>query len=366
MKQTAHMFFMVLMMLVALDLAVAGVLSVADRLGGKGAALVRYFEYGRSVPGKLDRWIEKPQLRDNLFDVAWVPDTIETSRAAFATQDADAGPIIRGYGMSFMAQILAAAAEQDPNLQIDVHGGPAAPPNLSFELFMQDRTNRSPGDVVVLGVLSSSVPAMAAMSNRTWAFEQPAPFTYPIFLPVGAEGLSRADPLVRTAAQERALQNDPVAAAAWRAQLAAQDRLHTNAAFAAPFMDVSPFARLVRRSLATKSIAEREAALTLGQSEFPYPEVLQRMLARFAQMAREDEQIPIVFLIQSRDPSNFDLQTLLGDVIDRLDIPVLATVDHISPRQPSAFAGDGHYTYASNVIFAESLRKQLHALGVTH
>ena len=45
--------------------------------------------------------------------------------------------------------------------------------------------------IVVLGFLSSSLHAMASLSNRTWSFEQPAPFTYPVFLPEGA-GL-RAD-----------------------------------------------------------------------------------------------------------------------------------------------------------------------------
>lgn len=70
-------------------------------------------------------------------------------------------------------------------------------------MWCQRTANRRKDDVAVLGILSSSVPALAALSNRTWMFEQPAPFTYPVFRPDAQGGLKRIDPLVRSEADLR-------------------------------------------------------------------------------------------------------------------------------------------------------------------
>ncbi|WP_375227272.1 hypothetical protein [Roseobacter sp. S98] len=363
MKQTLRMAGLIAALLVLLDVAVAGVLMVAGNAGGKGAALVRYFEYGRSVPGKLDRWIAAPGLRDNLFDVAWIPDTLAASQEAFAAEGVTGTPVVRAYGMSFADQILSAAAALEPSLTIDMHGGPAAPPNFSYEMFLQDRPNRRAGDIVVFGILSSSTPAMAALSNRTWSFEQPAPFTYPVFLPAEGDGLRRIAPLVQSADGERALRSDPAAAEAWAAQLAGQDRLYTAAAFAWDWLDISPFARLVRRSLAISAVEQREADLISPDSDFPASEVLQRMIAGFVRTAREDSQIPVVFLIQSRNPADLNLFSLAGPAVQLPGLLTLVTADHVSPRDPAAFVGDGHYTRAANAVFAQALLDQLRSTG---
>ena len=350
MKQQAKILALTLLMVIALDAAVAGVLAVAERQGRLGS-LVQYFEYGRSVPGKIDRWRERPGIPGNLLEVAWRDDILATSREGFAAEQGD--PVVRSYGMSFVDQILQAAQEQEPGLTLDLHAGPSAPPNFTYTLFQDDAANRRAGDVVVLGILSSSVSGMAALSNRTWIFEQPAPFTYPIYEPEDG-GLIRIDPLVATLEDEEALQSDPEAAAAWKRQLREDDRFYSPVTFAATWLDHSPFLRLVRRASAVDMLDGRSRAILAKPSSggFPYRETLRRMVTAFADRARADGQHPVVFLIQSRDPTDPDLRVLLGDVLTTHDIPFLATADHYDIRNPVGFLDDGHYTDSVNLSFA--------------
>lgn len=340
MRKTLSMMALVLVFLALMDFGVAGVLRWAEANGRMGS-VVPYFEYGRSVTGKLARWENRPEMIPNLYDLAWRPDVLAASARDFAQEDPAEGPVVRSYGMSFVNNILRAAQTQDPALRWDSHAGPGAPPNYTFALFEDDRASRRAGDIAVLGILSSAVPGMAALSNRTWVFEQPAPFTYPIFRPEGAQGLSRREPLVASLAQQRALSGDPAAARAWAGQLAGEDAFYGPVLFGAAWLDASPFARLVRRSLAKRHIAGVKAELLAG--DYPHGPVLERMVLNFAGAARADGQRPVVMLIQTRDPTDPDLRALLGPLLAREGIPYLATAEHIDLRDPSAFVPDGHY-----------------------
>jgi hypothetical protein len=340
------MIGLTLLALVAIDAGVA-VLLDAMRAAGEGG-LVRYFEYGRSVPGKLARWVDRPDDPGNLFNVAWRPDILAASAAGFRREDPEV-PVVRAYGMSFVGHVLDAAAAQAPGLPVDLHAGPEAPPNFTYALFLDDRANRRPGDVVVLGILSSAVPAMAALSNRSWAFEQPAPFTYPVFLPAGDGGLERIDPLVNSAEEERAAMADPARGAAWSAQLARVDGFRSAVAFDLPLLDASPFARQVRRALALGSIRRRQHALEEGG--YPYRDVLGRMVRSFVETARADGQVPVVMLIQSADAADPDVLDMVRPVLDELGAPYLATRDIADPHDPSNFVPDGHYTAEANARF---------------
>lgn len=359
MKKTLSMLGLVLLFLLALDTGVGLVLTWAGRSGHLGG-LVRYFDYGRSVPGKLAEWEARPGRPGNLYDVAWRDALLARSAAGFAAEDPAAGPVIRSYGMSFVNHVTDAAQAQDPALVVDAHAGPGAPPNFTYSLFRDDRANRRAGDVVVLGILSSGVPAMAALSNRTWVFEQPAPFTYPVFRPApdpasGEDGLARIEPLVATEAQQRALAQDPGAARAWRDQLAQQDAFYGATTFGAPWLDISPFARLVRRALALRHVARVEEDLLEGDA-YPYAEVLGRMISGFARMARADGQVPVVMLIQTGDRRDADLLAIARPVLEREAIPYLATATLADPRDTNNFVPDGHYRPEVDAAFARAFR----------
>lgn len=350
MKHQAKVLALTFFFLFALDAAVAGLLAVAERKDRLGS-LVQYFEYGRSVPGKIERWRERPNTPGNLLKVAWRDDSLANSRDKFAAENEE--HVVRSYGMSFVNNILRAAQELEPGLPLDLHAGPGAPPNFTYALFQDDAANRRRGDVVVLGVLSSSVHAMAALSNRTWAFEQPAPFTYPIYRP-GDNKLIRVDPLVTTLEEENALHTDPEAAAAWRRQMRQEDWFYSPVTFGAEWLDQSPFLRLVRRAAATDMLRGRTRTILADPKRggFPYRETLRSMVTDFAARVRADGQHPVVFLIQSRDQTDPDLRAILRDTLTAEGIPYLATADHYDVRNPAGFRPDGHYTQSVDLLFA--------------
>lgn len=340
MKQTASVFALTLICLASLDGLVALGLNWAERSNRLGS-LVQYFEYGRSVPGKLEQWQAQPGTPGNLFKVAWRSEIVAKSETAFQEEPADTPPVIRSYGMSFVNKILSNSVKQNPELIWDFHSGPGSPPNFTYSLFQDDRANRNPGDIVVLGILSSSLPAMAALSNRTWAFEQPGPFTYPIYR-FEQTGLRRVDPLINSTAEQRDVMQDPQAAQAWADQLAQEDAFFAPQTFAATWLDVSPFARLVRRSLA-KSHVEGVKDDILQNERYPYADVLQHIVREFADIARSDGQIPVVMLIQSRARRDPDVLTLVQPILEDDGIPYFATIEHFDPRDPAGFLPDGHY-----------------------
>jgi hypothetical protein len=353
MMNLIRMFLSTCLVLVVLDFGVASVLRLAERQGSL-TALVDYFEYGRSVPGKLDRWDANPDMPGNLFDLAWPEDHLRVSAAQFAAETPGSAPVLRTYGMSFVNRITAAAEQIDPDLHVDVHAGPAAAPNFTFSMFLDDRPNRRAGDIVGLGILSSSSSALGSFSNRVWSFEQPAPYTYPVFRPEGpAPGLSRTDPVLTSAAQQRALDSNPELNAAWTQQLREQDTNYTRSAFELSFLDQSPFMRLARRALATSAVRQsRDAAI---KGDFPVDETLTRMITQFAQIAREDGQIPVVFLIQTQGGTAPDLLATLGPVLKDQGVAYLATADMVSPKDSTAFLPDGHYLPEIDARFAEHL-----------
>ncbi len=344
--------------LALLDVAVAGALGLLQGRGGAGAKLVQFFDYGFSVPGKLKNWVAHPGTPGNLFDVAWRDAMMRKSAKRFAGED-PARPEIRGYSMSFVNHVLEAANKLDPNLVVDLHAGPAAPPNATFAMFLDDRPNRRKGDVAVFGILSSSVPGMATLSNQTWMFEQPSPFTYPVFLPAAGGGLTRIEPLVESAAQERAILQAPSSftARAWRGQLRDVDAFYMPETFGLPWLDISPFARLVRRSVAVKSIAATKERLLADPdgAHLPYGEILRRMVGEFARIARQDGQIPVVVLVQVQGKP--DLAALLRPTLTAERIRYVATVDDQDPTDPEAYTSDGHYRPAIRVRFGQAFLK---------
>lgn len=333
MRRTARMIALTAACLAALDLAVAGGLVLAARLGGPLEQLVVFFEYGRSVPGKIDRWARDGAGRGNLLEVGWIPQTVAHSTAGFAAEPGT--PVLREYGMSFSRNVVAEAAALGLATPVDLHDGPGAAPNYVHQLFLEDRRNRRPGDVVVFAVLASALPNMLSLTARTGAFEQPAPMTFPIF----GDGRT-VEPLVRSLADEMAVRGDPAFAARWRAQLAAEDALYTPFAFAAQWLDVSPLARLTRRTLATSIISARKAEVhRSGRAAAS----LRRVLRSFAETARADGQVPIVLLIQNESRHVVDLDAIAGATLRDAGVAFVDAADHMSPEDARSYEADGHF-----------------------
>ena len=352
MKATIKTLFVTLLALIVMDFGVANFLNWSkanNRLG----SLTNYFDLGLSVPAKIEAWAIDDNVSGNLYQVAWPQAILMDSTQKSAFEPDDHGRTIRNYGMSFSGNISEKAMEIDPSFSVDNHAGPAAPTNHSYMLFVADRENRNPGDVVVFGILSSSVPNIAAMSNRTWLFEQPAPYTYPIYYPEG-EGLRRVDPFIGTLEKQAELEASPGLQRAWRDQLAEHDRFYSPLMFEWRSLDRSPLVRLIRRAATFRLLSQRDQQV-LQDNEYPTLEVLRRMLVDVKNTAIQDGQIPVILLIQTNNPSDIDLRGFLAPTLREIEIPYVATADYFDPKDSSGFVGDGHYSGRVDKIFGQAL-----------
>ena len=119
------------------------------------SSLQSYFEYGRSLEGKLDRLVGRTDDRTAPICFAgWLdPPPGDDQPKALA---AGADHMVAFYGMSFTNHVGNALETLDPRFTVRRIAGPAAPPSFAYAAFEGDR-GRHDADAVVLGVLDSSV-----------------------------------------------------------------------------------------------------------------------------------------------------------------------------------------------------------------
>jgi len=266
------------------------------------------------------------------------------------------------YGMSFSNDVAKLVGEAEPRLALRLFGGPAAPANHSYALYSADRGGKS--EVVVLGILASSVQGVVTNNGMTWRFESPAPFTYPRYL-VGPSGVEARWPMARTLDDVRALLKDPGRWEAYLAQLHATDDFYEPFLFRHDLSDSSTIVRMARRAVAQRRQAAH-AARTHVPSGFvegsPAVESLRGIVAAFAADARRDGKLPIVLLIQDQGYADHLYRTLEAVLRDG-QIPHLSTHTICPAGDRRNFIGDGHFTEPANrkiaAAFLELLRREL-------
>ena len=358
MKRTLQLLIMTFAALVLLDVMVAFALKELKERG-RVASLTNYFDLGRSVPTKIAEWRDNPTMPGNMLGVAWLDDIAQTSAEKFANNGEEQAPTIRNYGMSFSERVGRRVIGQDPRFRLDLHGGPAASANHSYAIFDADHQNRRAGDVVLFGVLSSSVPYLTTMSNRTWSFEQPSPFTYPKYELVNGT-LAPIKPQVASQEDQEGLASSNALAQAWRAQLRQEDFFYSDLTFAAPWLDYSPFAKLVRRALVLRVLEDKRARVLSGEA-YPIKAVLLEILKDVSEKAKADGQSPVIFLIQTGDRRDVNLRELLVQDLTDLGIPYVATEDFVDSSDPANFESDGHFSAEADEIFAAAVLSLVNA-----
>ncbi|HLL90807.1 MAG TPA: hypothetical protein VK324_16010, partial [Tepidisphaeraceae bacterium] len=179
----------------------------------QAGSLPTYFEYGRSIEGKLRRMVGPTDAKsDGLVTAGW-PDRV--SSAVASPPPGKLGVAV--YGMSFSNQIARAMQELDPSVAPTMYAGPSAPPNHSYACFVaQNDGGRERNPVQVFAVLASSVKGLLTLGGSTTTFEKPAPFTFPRYT-LGANGsLTEIRPIVATVEDLRAAVADD---AKWTAHI---------------------------------------------------------------------------------------------------------------------------------------------------
>ena len=115
--------------LIIIDLAIGFIFRVsADP--ARATSLHRYFEYGRSIEGKLRRYVgSSPDEDAMIMRAGWLGDCDVRTIAIPGKLMFDI------YGMSFSNNVADRLEKLAPNLASQRFAGPAAPPNHSYACF---------------------------------------------------------------------------------------------------------------------------------------------------------------------------------------------------------------------------------------
>jgi hypothetical protein len=330
---------------------------------GSGAAssttLGRYFEYGRSVEGKLARVIAADPKKEGLMLCAgWV--TPEILQKLPDQPKAGSDLLVAVYGQSFAMHAANAAAAMDGRITLRAVGGPAAPPSHAYFAYKEDAPLRK-ADVVVLGLLSSSIADMGSMSGLIWHFENPAPFTFPRYRLAGPQ-LTEELPLIRTEADFRQAfgqQSD-----AWRnfkTQLKSSDRGYDWFTFDQSAADSSSVVRLVRRGWVAHSEGYEKGVYDAGRGFNPDAEdirVLNAMLMDLSRRTQERGERLVVLLMHTKGQSDH-LHAALESTLKASHIDYISTHTLFSANDPTNFLPDSHYVPAANHKLATALAARI-------
>ena len=350
-----HSANVVLWVIVWLAVVDVGVNFIFGSRAASSTTLGRYFEYGRSVEGKLAQTVvADPKKEGLMLSAGWItPDILQKLPAQ---PQADSDLLVAVYGQAFSLHAANAAAAMDGHITLRAVGGPAAPPSHAYAGYKVDAPFRK-ADVVVFGLLSSSIADMGSMSGLIWHFENPAPFTFPRYRLAGSQ-LTEELPLIRTEADFRQAfiqQSD-----AWRqfkAQLKTSDRGYDWFTFNKSPADTSSVLRLVRRGWVAHNEAYEDGVYDPRDGFNPQAEdikVLKAMLVDLSRRTTERNERLVVLLMHTRGQSDH-LYAALEGTLKASKIDYISTHTLFSANDPTNFLPDSHYVPAANRKLATAL-----------
>jgi hypothetical protein len=335
--------------LAMLDAAVNLLLPMPADPRQQPSTLQRYFDYGRSIEGKLHYLVRDtdaasaPIVRSGWFN--------EPHREP-ALPAAAGGRLFAVYGQSMSHRVGHQIAALDESVTIRLRGGPGAPLGHSYEFFRRDRGQHR-ADVVVLGVVASGLRALTSMTTMGWAFEVPAPYTYPRWV-VEAGELKAIQPVIQSTADLRRALADPASWQRFVAQLRAHDLSYRPSLFDAGLSDLSATLRAAKRGWGQRHqdiLADRYHTPQGFVDNDGILTVARAIVRQFAAEVRADGAIPVVILFHDRGYGD-DLYRALASTLIEHKVPFVSTHAIAPANEPSSFVPDGHFQRQFDEEFA--------------
>lgn len=314
-----------------------------------------YFEYGRSVEGKLSRMVgPTDESSSAIAQAGWLDPELWKKLNLPVSRAPSENLLVAIYGMSFSNHVGEAMKAMDAKLGLRMIAGPAAPPNYSFAAYNLDR-GRHQADVVILGLLASSVKALRTLNGMTWQFEGPAPYTYPRYF-VKDGKLKAIWPKTLSLAQLRAALQDKEQWNACVTQIREHDQFFNSFLFKHNWLDNSVLVRLIRRAWAQRhqmTITNQIHGSAGFNAEIEIP-VLRAMVTDFAATVRGDGKLPIVLILNDRGYDDH-LFKALKPTLENASIPYVSSHNIAPATDIRNFVGDGHFTQSANKLIADAV-----------
>ena len=304
-----------------------------DESASGTGSLDRYFEYGRSVEGKVRRMVGAEGRQHPMFTAGWV----ERQVAAAPLTDAS----VTVYGQSFANHVAIASEEFLDGYEKRLIGGPGATLSHSYFAFLQDEHWQT-SKVVVLGILASSLPKIQSMTHMTGFWEGPAPHTYPRYILDEGGRLRSIDPLVPSEEELRAALIDDSKWSEFVRQLALHDAFFDPLVFHS-VLDGSASFRLLRRGWGqTQSRAVTARLHSIDGFDPEVVAVARAILKAFVARAREGGRPIVVMLFNDRGFADH-LDKALVPVLEANEVHFVSSHDFAPAGNLANFVPDGHF-----------------------
>lgn len=208
-----------------------------------------YFEYGRSVEGKL-----AVMTRHNEDESAprvtggWLKSDRNNSLPSKASKPDEV--LVALYGMSHTKELWTDISKTDKRYLIRGFMAAGATPNWSYAAYEFDR-GRHKADVAILGIMTEGVSLVTSTTGMTAYFDISYPYTFPRYTVQEGKPLASYPPFL----DAKGYIEDFYDQSKWsqyRAWLSKNDKLYDPILFKRSVFDHSAFIRLLRRAYSEK------------------------------------------------------------------------------------------------------------------
>ncbi len=303
-----------------------------------------YFEYGRSVEGKLSHMLGPTDEQSSAITQSGWLNQERWQNSSFPTRPEPGDDLLMAvYGMSFSEHVAKEVNALDSKITTRIIGGPSAPPNFSYAAYLLDREAHQ-ANIVVLGILASSVKGLRTLNGMTWQFEVPAPYSYPRYKLEDGK-LKATMPKINSLAELRTAFHQPTLWHDYVKQLQENDEYYSPFLFSHNFLDNSAIIRMARRAFAQRH-QENLASQVYSKKDGFNPEVdvpvLRAIATEFAATVKADGKLPILLLFNDKGHADH-LYQALKPTLESNSIPFISTHTIAPAADLRNFVADGHF-----------------------
>lgn len=325
---------------IVIDVAINNIFTIPYPYA-RGEQLANYFEYGRSTESKVVRAVADDDRNASISaKIGWFKSNEDNP----SLPGSGSGTNIYVYGMSFSNHIGELLLKIDPSLNVKLFSGPGAPLNHSYAYYETTRPHNK-GDIVILGILASSLPRMNSLTHMTSSFESPSPHFYPRYHIDDKNRIVKYEMDINSLSELRNTIGDAESWKQAKQYLAAQDSFYDSVIFEHDLLDYSVYLRLVKRAWGQRSLTrnvERYHDQTGFKNEERLVELARGLVSEFADSVRADGAIPYVMLFNDRGYSDH-LYQVLKPVLASKDIDYYSTHQKYPASNLDNFIADGHF-----------------------
>ena len=342
--------------LVIIDIAINIIFSYPkDPRNINPSAIRQFFEYGRSIEGKLARMTRK-EIDESapIVSSGWLVEA--PKRLVSNNLNSENRPVITVYGMSHAGMLAEDMAKIDNSLIIRFKGAAGAVPTWSYAAYLYD-IDQYDSDVVILGIMTRGVPLICTTSGATNHFDAVYPYTYPrFFLSDGTleyvwpPFISFKDYVEYFYSSEK-----------WKAYikwLEENDKFYDPVLFKKNIFDNSSIFRMLRRAYAYSIQRKKEAEVYSDTTGFNIEsdevKILQSLVVEFSQIVKRRNSLPVVYIVNN---------VLMGDRLFKLleptllshNIPFLSSHEICPPNDPRFYLPDSHFIPSKNIEISNAM-----------